>query len=152
MQTYRDIQFGDGEYRFQLRISELLKLEHELGMRTGAIHAHVLRGRYVNGDTEFGFDLEADYGVNEVLKVCQYALIGGNRGVVDGKEVPMTDGLAARLTALYLDPKNGNPLSKAWDLATAVLNACVHGYDPDGEAQKKRPTRTKAKAGSTGGK
>ncbi|KEZ17158.1 hypothetical protein CP98_03656 [Sphingobium yanoikuyae] len=153
MQTHRDILFADGEYRFLLTVDAILKLQHELGIRIGAIHAHVLRGRYINDMGEFGYDLEADYGVHELLKICEYALIYGNRAVVEGREVPMTGDLAKRLVKLYLSPDHGNPLSKAWDLATAVLNACVHGYDPDGDDQKKSPPKpTKPRAASKGGK
>jgi len=151
MQTFRDIDFADGTYRFMLTMGGILAIEEKCKARIGAIHRHLLAGRYANDKADFGYSLEGDYGAVELLEICRQGLIGGASGFVDGRDVKVTDHLATFLVRTYLHPENGNPLMKAWDLATAIVQACVIGYEAAGVAQKKSPKRprTRAKTGSS---
>jgi len=146
MQTFRDIDFADGTYRFMLTMGGILAIEEKCKARIGAIHRHLLAGRYANDKADFGYSLEGDYGAVELLEICRQGLIGGASGFVDGRDIKVTDHLATFLVRTYLHPENGNPLMKAWDLATATVQACVIGYDHAGEAQKKSPKRQRTKA------
>lgn len=157
MQTHRDIEFGDGDYTFRLRMREILAIEEKCKARIGAVHRHVLQGWYApDGASAFANPLQGDYGVQEIIEICRQGLIGGGKGFVDGREIEVGDHLATHLVRTYLEPDNGNPLSKAWELAVVILQTALNGYEPkDSGAQKKshskRSSRTK-KAGSTGGK
>lgn len=152
MQTHRDIDFGDGTYTFRLTMAGIIAIEEKCKARIGAVHRHLLAGRYANDKADFGYSLEGDYGAVELLEICRQGLIGGGAGFADGREIKMSDYLATHLVRTYLHPENGNPLMKAWDLATAIVQACVIGYEPDAEAQKKsQPHRkTKARTGTAG--
>lgn len=156
MPNHRDIEFGDGTYRFRLTMAGILAVEEKCNARIGAIHRHLLAGRYAKDQVEFGYSLEGDYGLKEIIEICRQGLIGGNSGFVDGREITVSDHLATHLVRTYLEPDAGNPLFKAWDLAIAVLQACVMGYEPPkAEAQKKsrpRNTKPKQKAASTADK
>lgn len=156
MQTHREIEFGDGTYTFALKMKGILAIEEKCRARIGAVHAHVLQGWYApNGETAFANPMQGDYGLLEVLEICRQGLIGGGKGMVDGREIEVGDHLATHLVRTYLEPDAGVPLSRAWETAVVILQTSLVGYEPAQEAQKKTPVkrtpRTK-KAGSTEGK
>jgi hypothetical protein len=160
VQTHRDIEFGDGTYRFRLTMAGILAIEEKCRARIGAVHAHVLQGWYAPDDaTAFANPLHGDYGLQEIIEICRQGLIGGGSGFVDGREIEVGDHLATHLVRTYLEPDAGVPLSKAWELAVIILQTCDSGYEPPDEtaAQKKsegdpkRSRRTK-KADSTADK
>jgi len=151
MQTHRNIEFADGTYRFMLTMAGIIAIEQKCGARIGAVHRHLLRGRYAKGDVDFGYSLEGDYGIEELAEIVRQGLIGGNSGFVDGRDITVSDHLATHLIRTYLYPESGNPLIKAWDLATAIVQACVIGYEPEEEAQKKsrKPRKTRVRGASS---
>lgn len=150
MQTCRDIDFGDGTYTVMLGMGQIIAIEEKCRDRIGAIHRHLLAGRYAKQDgSDFGYSLEGDYGATEVLEICRQGLIGGARGFVDGRDIKVTDHLATHLVRTYLHPENGNPLMKAWDMATAIVQACVIGYEPATEAAQKKSQRKRKVNGSS---
>lgn len=146
MQTHRDIDAFDGTYRVQLGMGQIIALETKCNARIGSIYRHIMLGRYAKDDVEFGYALEGDFGLVEVMEICRQGLIGGNSGFVDGQDIKVSDHLATHLVRTYLHPENGNSLTKAWDLAVAILHACVQGYEPAAEPKKKAPTRTRKRA------
>ncbi|NML11304.1 gene transfer agent family protein [Sphingobium sp. AR-3-1] len=147
MQTHRDLEFGDGTYRFMLTMAGILAIEEKCKSRIGAIHRHLLAGRYTKDNVDFGYSLEGDYGAVELLEICRQGLIGGNSGFVDGRDITVSDHLATHLVRTYLHPENGRPIIKAWDIATAIVQACVIGYEPEGDVKKKKlPRKPKATA------
>lgn len=157
MPNHRDIEFGDGTYTFRLRMREILAIEEKCRARIGAVHRHVLQGWYAPQDgAPFANPLQGDYGVLEIIEICRQGLIGGGRGFVDGREIEVGDHLATHLVRTYLEPDNGNPLSKAWELAVVILQTALNGYEPKvAEAQKKSPakrSRRTNKAASTEGR
>ncbi|EHJ62828.1 gene transfer agent family protein [Novosphingobium pentaromativorans] len=138
MQTHRDIPFGDGDYTFRLGMAQIIAIEEKCNARIGAIYAHVMDGRYQKDGVSFGYGLQANFGLREVMEICRQGLIGGGAGFVDGRDIKVTDHLATHLVRTYLEPDSGNPLTKAWDLAEVIMSACVNGYEPaQAEAQKK---------------
>lgn len=150
MQTHRVIAFGDGDYTVRLGMAQIIAIEEKTGHRIGAVHRHVLAGRYAKDEVEFGYSLEGDYGVKEVIEICRQGLIGGNSGFVDGRDITVSDHLATHLVRTYLEPDAGNPLLKAWDMAVAILQTCVNGYEPaQAEAQKKRASSRATKTADT---
>jgi hypothetical protein len=153
MQTHRILAFGDGEYRFQLGMGQILAVEEKCGMGIGAVYRHIMLGRYAKDDADFGYALEGDYGMPMLIEICRQGLIGGNSGFVDGQDVQVSDHRATHLVRTYLHPENGNPIMKAWDLAAAIVHACVQGYEPAEEvkpdAQKKSPPKPRRRRAST---
>lgn len=133
MQTHRVVPFGDGDYTFRLTMAGILAIEEKCKARIGQIYARVLNGRYAKDDVSFGYGLQADFGVQELVEVCRQGLIGGNSGFVDGRDITVSDHLATHLVRTYLEPDTGNPLTKAWDLATVILETCLSGYSPAAE-------------------
>jgi hypothetical protein len=151
MQTHREIEFGDGTYRFKLGMGQIIAIEEKCGARIGAIYRHVLAGLFQQDGEVVRNGMAADYGALELIEICRQGLIGGNWGDVDGREITVPDHKATALVRTYLHPENDNPLQKAWDLAALVLHTCVVGYEPAQapEAQKKSRTRTRRRAAST---
>jgi hypothetical protein len=152
MQTHRDIDFADGVYRFKLGMGQIIAIEEKCGARIGAIYRHVLAGLYQKEGEAVRMWLEADFGAVELIEICRQGLIGGNWGEVDGREILVPDHKATHLVRTYLHPDNGNPLTKAWDMAAIILHTCVVGYEPAQEAaqKKSRTTKTRRKAASPG--
>ena len=145
MQTHCSIAFGDGSYCFRLSMAGILAIEEKCNAGIGVVYSRVLAGRYEREGVNFGYGLQAGFGLNDVMEVCRQGLIGGNSGFVDGREIKVSDHLATHLVRTYLHPESGNPIIKAWDLAAAILHTCLVGYNPDGEktpddAQKKSPS------------
>jgi len=149
MQTHRSIPFGDGEYTVMLGMGQVLAIEEKCSARIGAVYAHVMAGRYAKDGAAFGYGLQADFGMAEVIEICRQGLIGGAKGFVDDREITVGDHLATHLVRTYLHPENGNPLTKAWDMATVIMDLCVSGYEPAVRSAQKKRQRTR-KAASTG--
>lgn len=151
MQTHRDIEFGDGTYRCALGMGQIIAIEEKTGQRIGALYGHIMAGLYQSEGEAFRNGLMANFGILEVIEVCRQGLIGGGEGFVDGRDIKVSDHLATHLVRTYLHPENGNPLTKAWDMAAAILHTCIVGYIPADapEAQKKSRSRGKKPVDST---
>jgi hypothetical protein len=144
MQTHRDIEFGDGVYTFKLGMKEILAIEEKCGARIGAVYAHVMAGRYDKDGTRFGYGLQANFGLSEILEICRQGLIGGGSGFVDGRQIEVKDHLARHLIRTYVEPDAGIPLTRPWDLAEIIMETCLSGYEPAiADAQKKSPRRSR---------
>lgn len=152
MQTHRDIPFADGEYTVRLGMAQIFAIQEKTGRGIGEVYARVMEGRMQGDGFHFGYGLNARFSIEDLIEVCRQGLIGGGKGFVDGMEVTVSDHKATHLVRTYLHPESGNPISKAWDMATVILDAAWNGYEPAvAEAQKKSPTQTSGQAGSTEG-
>jgi len=139
MATQIDLAFGDGTYTFRLPLPYIAELQRKTGVGIGALFARVLAGRYADRDGHaFGSPLEAQYGLADVIEPIRYGLMGGGGGIVAGLPVEVKPQDANRLVETYCYP--ARPISEAWDLAVAILMACIEGYDePDAKKKPEEP-------------
>lgn len=153
MATSIDIECFDGEYTFRLTMDQITALEDACSAGIGEIYARTLAGRYTDGKTSFVNPLEGRYRYDELIQIIRQGLIGGNSGLVDGRQIAVNSTKANTLIKTYVHADRDNPVERAWELAAAVLHACVHGYEPAiEEAQKKSETEEAPESGSTEGK
>lgn len=147
------LDFADGEYEFRLPIAQVAELQEKCGnVGIGAIFSRLMAGRYRNPTTgEVVLNpVEAMFKYEDVCEVIRLGLIGGNRGVVDGKEIEVNPVKARDLVKNYVHTR---PLMESWRIASAILSAFIIGYADKTKAQKKsrraNPAGAKKKAGST---
>lgn len=135
MQTWVDLKFADGEYRFQFGLSQISELEKKCEAGLGRIYARTLAGRYGTGKGE-SLPLEADYRFSDLVEIIRQGLIGGNHAVVDGVPKTVSSVRANDLIASYvLSPgPERMSVSAIWDLAASALYPLIEGYTPPGEA------------------
>jgi hypothetical protein len=128
VQTWVDIPFADGAYRFSFGLMQIAELEKKCDAGLGKIYARTLAGRYgLKADDVL--PLEADYRFAELIEVIRQGLIGGDHGIVDGVVVPVR---ANDLVSAYLFSPSDHrmPVKETWALAASVLSALVEGYVP----------------------
>jgi hypothetical protein len=126
-----DLEFADGTYTFALPLERIDELQRKCGAGIGALFARCLKGVHRSGDDIILAPGQAEFYALDVIETVRQGLIGGKKGLVDGKEIEVSPALAQRLVANYV---LNQPLSSAWSLAAAILGAVVVGYDPPGEA------------------
>lgn len=130
------LDFGDGEYDFRLPIGGVIELQEKGDAGIAEIFARLMAGRYRDGNGDILFNpLEARFKVQDVRDTIRLGLIGGNSGLVDGKQITVNPAKALQLVRDYVDTR---PLLENWRIASAVVAAFVVGYTPPG-AQKKSP-------------
>jgi hypothetical protein len=141
MRTDLLLEFADGEYPFKLSVENLLELQDKCGTGIGALFARLLAGRYLDevSGKSFGFPLDAQWSVNDLLETIRLALIGGGMEAIKAKS----------LVNRYCYPSQ--PLKKSWDLAVAILTAVVEGVEnpEETDVKKKSVTRRTRKVAST---
>lgn len=129
MQTYIDLDFADGNYRFALPLARLNAVQE----KCGPIFA--VFGRVAN----------AQCSAADAIEIVREALIGGKRGEVSGQEVEVTPAKANQLVRDYLEDE---PLFNVRSLAEAILTARMFGY----EAAEKKSPKAETEIVSTGEK
>ncbi|MEH3121169.1 MAG: gene transfer agent family protein [Sphingomonas phyllosphaerae] len=135
MQTWVDLKFADGEYRFFLGPAQIAELEKKCDAGIGRIYGRTLAGRYGTGDDEVMPD-QGDYRFSELREIVRQGLIGGAQGVVDGDEVQVSSIRANELVERYVLSRRGRITLRAlWALAASILFALIEGYDPDPKAE-----------------
>lgn len=118
------LQFADGEYTFKLGMRQICELQEKCKAGIGEIVARALSGHY----GEFGGDIsEAKFKVEDIVDTIRLGLIGGNAGMVDGREITVSPMLAKGLVDRYVMEQ---PLIDGWNTAAAILLACIQGFDP----------------------
>lgn len=128
-----ELAFGDGEYLFALPLERIDELQRKTGAGIGALFARVVKGANRIGDDVVLAPGSAEFYALDLIETIRQGLIGGGRGVVDGKELSVTPVLAQRLVANYV---LNRPLAEAWELAVSILGAVIVGYD---DGKKKAP-------------
>jgi hypothetical protein len=136
-QTALDLHFADGDYLFDLKLPQLAELQEKRKCGIFALYGRVLKGRYVLGDQTIALANEGEAHAEDLFETIRLGLIGGGRGMVDGKEVTVSAIQARTLVERYC---HAAPLRESWAIAAAVLAARVEGYSPPGEtdADKKK--------------
>jgi hypothetical protein len=149
-----ELEFGDGAYTFALPLPQIAELQRKCDAGIGALYARVVRGCIPDPKSEKGEWVlnpsTAEFYAIDIIETVRHALIGGQKGVVNGEEVKVTPIIANRLVETYV---LGAPLIDGWKIAATVLGVCVLGYDPPKKvepADERAPAKTKIrKAGST---
>ena len=140
MQTYIDLDFADGNYRFSLSLARLNAVQEKCGPIFAVFN------RIAQGACSY----------EDALEIVREALIGGARGEVSGKEIPVTPAKANQLVRDYIEEA---PLYEVMNIARNVLAVRMFGIDekaeekpaekPDEETEKKSPKVTTKKATKT---
>lgn len=134
MQTWIDLKFADGEYRFFLGPSQIAELEKKCDAGIGRIYGRTLAGRLSMAEEDV-LPHEADFRFAELREIVRQGLIGGAQGMVDGAEVAVSSIRANELVDRYVLSRHDRvALRTLWALAASVLFALVEGYDPDPKA------------------
>jgi len=149
--TEIELPFGDGDYLFALKLPQLEELQERRGTGIFRIYGRVLAGRAVLPTGEaIGFAEQGEAFAEDIYETIRLALIGGGRGLVDGKEVAVSPLTARKLVERYAHPA---PLSEVWTIAAAILAVKIKGYDPGPKAEPAqepaKPTGKGSAKGST---
>jgi hypothetical protein len=142
-----DLAFADGTYTFALPLPQINELEQKRGIGIGGLFARVLKGRYdIDGQT-IGLPQEAEFYAADLIETIRQGLLGGQKGEVDGAEVKVSPLMANRLITSYVVSR---PLVEVWELAAAILGACVIGFDPPkkGEPDEEPAPETETTTGA----
>lgn len=127
IQTALELDFADGTYLFDLKLPQLAELQEKRKAGVFAIYGRVMRGRTVIDGTPFAFAEEGQSFAEDLFEVIRLGLIGGGKGVVDGREISVNAVTARTLVERYC---HSAPLRDSWNIAAAILLARVEGYDP----------------------
>jgi hypothetical protein len=139
--TWIEVPFGDGVYRFHLKRPQIEELERmcsypgkdgkPVPLGIGAIFSRVAKGRdfLPTGDVDWSGISAAELLASEIcqqdcVETIRIALIGGNRGIVGGREVRVSPDRARQLVDSYVV---GQPVEDAWHYAFATLGAAMYG-------------------------
>ncbi|WEK42983.1 MAG: gene transfer agent family protein [Candidatus Sphingomonas colombiensis] len=135
MQTWVDLKFADGEYRFFLGPAQIHELEKKCDAGIGRIYGRTLAGRYGLNEGDI-LPEQADYRFAELIEVLRQALIGGGHCVVDGVAASVSSIRANELIQRYvLSQDDRIAMRTLWALAAGILSALIEGYDPDPKAE-----------------
>lgn len=140
MGTHIDLEWADGTYRFRLPLPQINELQRKTGKGIGALFRDVLKGRYSLPDDggSFGNPIEAEFHSTDIIETIRQGLIGGRKAWLDGEEKTLDDRAVAALMVTYVYP--ARPLIDGWEVAAAILMACVEGYEePDKKKDGSEP-------------
>ncbi len=139
--TALELLFADGTYLFDLKLPQLQELQEKRGAGVFKIYGRVLKGRYVFEGQPMALTQDGEAYAEDLFEPIRLGLIGGGKGMVDGKEVEVSPLLARTLVERYC---HNAPLRESWAVAAAILGARIEGYTPpkNGEAGAK-PARTR---------
>jgi hypothetical protein len=130
----------DGEYEFQIGLAGCIAIEEKAGVGIGAIYGQVLRGRFLTDQgAGFGVPAEGAFSAPVLFEIVRQGLIGGGKGLTDGREVKVGALKANVLIETYLSPDRGGGLMDAWNIAAAVMHALVEGVDVKEEPAPSKP-------------
>jgi hypothetical protein len=143
-----DLDWADGSYHFSLLLPQLVELENKCGTvdsngirrRKGviAIYGDLIAGLSVQDGQIVANPLMGSASAYDAREVIRLALIGGGRGIVDGKPVTVDPTMVLRLVETYVDAR---PIIERWTTAAAILKAAVEGYEPPKAEPAKAPAK-----------
>lgn len=158
MDTRTVLQFADGDYEFWLPMPRVVAIERECARidQNGVRQPHSIFAIY----HDIGSHL-AKVGEESVLAgpspallseaqiIIRHALIGGDRGRVNGETLGVGESVARELVETYCYPVR--PAIFDLGMAWQILNAAIYGIAPgskkkDAEASEQEPS---IKAGSS---
>lgn len=145
--TSIELEFADGVYLFDLKLPQMAELQEKRGCGLFAIYGRVLKGRYVVGGTVMAATTEAEAYPEDLFETIRLGLIGGGRGMADGKEVEVSALRASQLVQRYCHEA---PLRESWALAATILGARIEGFEPPKKDEPaKEPAAESQMTGST---
>lgn len=145
-----DLDFADGRYLFALRLPQLEELEERCGYTDAKGNRHRRGVIAIYGDLIAGLDIQDGEIVAipqigqasgiDARHVIRLGLIGGGKGLVEGKEARVDALVARSLCERYVD---NAPIVKRWTMAAAILKAAIEGYEPKKAEPAKVPAPEK---------
>lgn len=145
-QTAIELEFADGSYLFDLKLPQLAELQEKTDCGIFKLYGRVMRGRYLVGDAVIAPPTEGEAFAEDLFQTIRLGLIGGGRGVVEGKEVEVSALTAKTLVERYC---HNAPLKDSWAIAAAILGARVEGYTPPKDEPAQAPAPEKRTRKST---
>lgn len=150
--TALELLFADGEYLFDLKLPQMAELQEKRGPAF-EIYGRVTQGCVidVSTGTTYADTTKAGAYAEDLFEIIRLGLIGGGRGVVDGKEVDVSPLTAKQLVERYCHTR---PLRESWAVARSIMLAKIEGYEPKKEeparapAAEKKPTARKKSTSS----
>ena len=138
MQTWADLPFANGVYRFALDMGGILAIEDRLNTGIGGIQARTLAGRWSPQADQFD-PTQTEYRFRECVEVVRESLIRGAFAIVDGVEQRVTVERANTLIRDYVDHVSPQqmPINDVWALAWAIISGRIIGFTD--ETEKKSP-------------
>lgn len=135
--TALELLFADGEYLFDLKLPQLAELQEKRGP-VFEVYGRITQGCYVDPGTgqTYADTTKAGAYAEDLFETIRLGLIGGGRGMVDGREIDVTPLTAKALVERYCHPR---PLKESWAVARAVVLAKIEGYEPKKEEPAKAP-------------
>jgi hypothetical protein len=132
-QTALELKFADGDYLFDLKLPQMAELQEKRGCGIFALYGRILKGRMMFEGVPLALTQEGEAYAEDLFETIRLGVIGGGKGLVDGKEIEVTALTARSLVERYCHPA---PLRESWAIAAAVLGARIEGYTPpkNGEA------------------
>jgi len=140
--TALELKFGDGDYLFDLKLPQLAELQRLRDCGIFKIYGRVRKGRYLLGDGIVDIPEDGEAFVEDLYETIRLGLVGGGKGMVNGKEVEVSAIRARQLVETYVHPA---PLRECWMIAVAILGARVEGYSPPKDEPAKAPATAKRK-------
>ena len=142
-QTWADIPFADGVYRFHLGRDQIKELERLCGHQDregavvpigiGALFARVSKGRAFLTPSAPDWSniheaaaLASEITERDCIETMRLALVGGNHAVVNGEAVAVSPMRVKQLMETYVVYQ---PLEDAWLYAFAALGARIVGVE-----------------------
>lgn len=124
--TSLELYFADGEYSFDLKLPQMAELQEKRGP-IFEVYGRVLKGRMLYGGVPVADTMAGGAYAEDLFETIRLGLIGGGRGMVNGKEIEVTALTAKALVERYCHPA---PIKESWSIAAAVLAARIEGYEP----------------------
>lgn len=131
--------FGDGLYRFHLGLSAIHAIQEKTGDGIGGVYRRTLTGVYVVDGNIMVNPIEADFKHEHIEEIIRQALIGGNFGMLDDREITVGPIIANRLVKTYVTDRS---FDEGWTLAATIMMARMVGYEP---AKKKEQSANNGK-------
>lgn len=139
--TALELLFADGEYLFDLKLPQLAELQEKRGP-VFEVYGRITQGCWVDPATGVTYADTTKGGAyaEDLFETIRLGLIGGGRGLVDGKEVEVTPLTAKTLVERYCHTR---PLRESWAVARSVVLAKIEGYEPKKEEPARAPAAEK---------
>lgn len=134
--TALELEFADGSYLFDLKLPQLAELQEKRDCGIFKLYGRVLKGRYLFDGVAIADTMAGEAHAEDLFETIRLGLIGGGKGLVDGKEVDVTALTAKSLVERYC---HAAPLKESWAVAAAILAAKIEGYTPKKDEPAEEP-------------
>lgn len=134
MANFIDLEFANGEYRFQLNLPQIDEIQRACDAGILEIYGRILAGGFQAAESEILLNPAGGRArAEDLIETIRQGLIGGGYGTVNGQRVDVKPHDAERLIKNYVLDR---PIMEWWELAFAIMGACVQGYEPPADEGK----------------